>query len=71
MLPFDSPKSSADNNAHDPPSDSQKTIMNCYDLTLPSWSSRRGSVEMNLTRNYKVAGSIPGLTQWVKSLALL
>ena len=34
------------------------------------WSSHRGAAEMNLTRNHEVAGSIPGLTPWVKDLAL-
>ena len=27
--------------------------------------------EMNPTRNYEVAGSIPGLAQWVKNAVLL
>ena len=35
------------------------------------WSSCRGTVETNLTRNYEVVGSIPSLAQWVKDLALL
>ena len=32
--------------------------------------SHRGTVEMHLTRNREVVGLIPGLTQWVKELAL-
>ena len=34
-------------------------------------SSHCGSGVMNLTSIYENVGSIPGLTQWVKDLALL
>ena len=33
-------------------------------------SSHCGTAEMNLTRNYEVAGLIPGLAQWVKDMVL-
>ena len=36
----------------------------------PVWSSRCGAAEPNPTRNHEVAGSIPGLVQWVKDLEL-
>ena len=35
-----------------------------------SWSSHRGSVAKNPTRNHEVAGLIPGLAQWIKDLVL-
>ena len=40
--------------------------LKCNDI----WSSHHGLGLMNLTRNHKVAGLIPGLAQWVKDLAL-
>ena len=33
-------------------------------------SSRHGAVETNPTRNYEVAGTIPGLIQWVEDPVL-
>ena len=33
---------------------------------LKGGSSHHGSVEINPSRNHEVAGSIPGLAQWLK-----
>ena len=35
-----------------------------------SWSSHCEAVEMNLTRNHEVEGSMPGFTHWIQDPVL-
>ena len=47
------------------------TCISYYTLKSMAFrSSHHGAVEMNPTRNHEVAGSIPGLAQWLKDPVL-
>ena len=39
-------------------------------INYKNWSSHRGAVETNPTKNHEVSGSIPGLAQWVEDPTL-
>ena len=41
-----------------------------YPKVIKYWSSHRDAVKTNPSRNHEVAGSIRGLTQWVKEPVL-
>ena len=47
------------------------SLEKCLFRSAHFWSSHPGAAEMNPTRNYEVAGSMPGLAQWVKDPSLL
>ena len=46
-------------------------LLLCSYTVLILWSSHRGAVETDPTRNHEVVALIPGLSQWVKDPVLL